>query len=650
MFRVFRTAPVPVLAVIIGLTIFEGCSKPAEKPAAAPPPTKPAPANAPSAPAKASEKPVPDATAPEASQDGSAAKVAELVKTLTTSDDSRARVLAIDAIAEKLRGALPAIGALTKALEDPEPRVRWHAARAIGLVGHEAASAIPALVKLLEDTDPVAVTQAASAIGHIRNDDPRQEIPAADAAFYASAVDPLVETLLHADPRARRAAVRSLKAVSTSKEQILATVQKHLGDADPMVVLPALHTLADMGAEAVPLLIDALKKPESRFWAEVALAEIGTAAAAAVEPLAKLAGDGEIEDRVQSILALARIGSPAKVAGPQLIAALNSPDASLRYVAAYALGSIQVAEGDEALQKAAESDDPFLATLAAWARAKIHPENAELRDAAVKRLLASVTAESPEVRRAAVECLSEIDDALDGDQRKAMATTLAALVGDPAREVSLAAGAGLIRLGPDAVPALQGMLSQAGVRLAGMEILAELGPAALPALDAMVAGLGDADAIYRAESAMAIAALGPEAKAAVSALAKIVGDDSMPAEVRYSATYALGRIGPVAADADPMLRKLTDSDDEVMATVAVWAALKIKPEDSSLFGMAIPKLRHTLKDERELARLEAAVALGEIGPQASSAIPLLDLLAEEDPSPTVREAAAAAAKRIRATP
>jgi HEAT repeat protein len=575
--------------------------------------------------------------------------VAELIETLTTTDDSRTRVITIDAIAEKLRGGLPALDALTKAVEDSEPRVRWHAARAIGLIGHEAASAIPSLVKLLKDSDPVAVTQAAWAIGHIRNDDPRADIPSGDAAHYASAVEPLLETMTHPDPRARRAAVRSLKAVSTSKEQVLASFQKHLADVDPSAVMPALHTMADMGADAVPFLIDALERPESRFWAEVVLSEIGPAAAAAAEPLAKLAKDGSIEDRVQSILALARIGKAAKVAGPVLVEALDSPDESLRYVAAYALGAIQVPESDAQLEKASQSDDPFLATLACWARARINPGNTELRDVAVERLMASVSAESPQVRRAAVEGLSELDDELDAAQRKTLASTFSKLVADPVPQVALAAGAGLIRLGPDAVDALRGMLAQPDVRQAGMEILAELGSVALPALDDMVAGLGDNDPIYRADASMAIAAIGPEAKAAVGSLEKLLADEAVPAEARYPAAYALGRIGPAAASAEPLVRKLAESEDEIMATVAVWAALKINPDDASLFKSAVPKLRHTLNQEGTLARLEAAVALGEIGPPASTALPMLDMMAEEDPSPEVRAAAEAAAKRIRAT-
>ena len=49
-----------------------------------------------------------------------------------------------------------------------------------------------------------------------------------------------------------------------------------------------------------------------------------------------------------------------------------------------------------------------------------------------------------------------------------------------------------------------------------------------------------------------------------------------------------------------------------------------------------------------MVRLEAAVALGDIGPAAASAIPLLELVSEEDSVKQVRAAAAAALAKIRA--
>jgi HEAT repeat protein len=653
-----RSVFLSLLVAFGGFTLTVGCgqaAKPAPKPAA--PAAEPAPVApedpvpepaAPPAPAPTPEPepaPEPELAPPPAAK---ADRLAELIATLTTTDDSRTRVITIDEIATRRRGGIEALEPLVKALADEEPRVRWHAARAIGLLGPGAVSAIPALANLLADEDPITVTQAAAAIGHIRGEDSRAEIPAAEAAIYEATVEPLVATLVHPDPRARRAAVRSLRQVSTSKRELLAVIRQQLADADPVAVMPALHTLADMGEEAVPFLVEALADPKSRFWAEVVLTEIGPAAAAAAEPLAKLAGTGEIEDRVQSILALARIGAPAKVAGPELIAALGSADSSLQYVAAYALGKLEVAEADEPLAQAAASDDPFLVTLASWARARINPGDAELRDRALERLQAGLASESPAARRASVEGLSGLADDLDKPGREALAATLVDLLADPVPEVVLAAGGSLIRLGADATAALQRGLADPERRPMAMELLAELGPAAGPALGEMITGLADPDGGYRTEAAMAIAAVGPAAEEAIGPLGKLLGDEAAEPPSRYASAYALGRIGPAALAVEPLLRQLTESDDELMATVAVWAALKIKPDDKTLFDAAIPKLRRALQLERDLTRLEAAVALGEIGPPAASALPMLEMLAEEDPSQTVRAAAAAAVRQIQA--
>ena len=630
------------LAMLGGLALATGCSsatKPGPKPAVsvAEPTADPAP----------EPEPTPE---PEPAPVVQADELAELIKTLTTTNDSRTRVITIDAIATRRRGGIEALGPLVKAMTDEEPRVRWHAARAIGLMGRGAAPAVPALVGLLADEDPITVTQAAAAIGHIRGDDSRAELLVAEAAIYDATVEPLVGTLVHPDPRARRAAARSLRQVSTSKQQLLAMVRQQLGDADPVAVMPALHTLADMGEEAVPFLIEALNDPKSRFWAEVVLAEIGPAAAAAAEPLARLASSGEIEDRVQSILALARIGAPAKVAGPELIAALGSSDASLQYVAAYALGQIEVAEADEPLARAADSDDPFIAALASWARARINPDDAELRGRATDRLQASLASESPALRRAAVEGLSGLTDVLDKPERLELAATFVALLADPDPEVVMATGGAIIRLEGDATAALQGALSKPALRPIAMELLAEIGPAARPALAEIVAGLSDADDNYRTESAMAIAAVGPGAEEAIGPLQRVLEDAAAEPSLRYAAAYALGRIGPAALPAEPLIRRLVESDDELMATVAVWAALKIKPEDRTLFDAAIPRLRHALQRDRDIVRLEAAVALGEIGPAAKTALPMLELLAEDDPSRLVRDAAVEAVRKIDATP
>ncbi len=575
-------------------------------------------------------------------------RVDELLTALRSpTADAKARIEAIDDLAELGADASPAVEPLGAAFADDEPAVRWHAARAVGLIGRDAIPAMPGLLRLLADADPVVVTQAAAAIGMIRGDDDRDAIPEADANAYASTVEPLVATLVHPDPRARRAAVRTLRRVSTSREELAKTVRKQLADADPIAVMPALHTLADMGGDAVPFLLESLDDPASRYWSEVVLAEIGPAAAPAVGRLTQLAQEGEIAERMQAILALAEIGPPAAPAVATVVEALGSSDASLRYVAAFALGKIGSNEADESLATAAASDDPFLAALASWARAAVHRDDAELVAAAAEKLRAGLADESPAVRNASVEGLSDLAPQFSAVDRQSLSASLVELLDDPVPAVGLAAGGGLIRLKGDAVAALQAALEQKAMRNDALEILAEIGSAAAPALDDMIKSLADSDPVSQSDAAFAIASIGPEAKTAVPALERILADESADASVKYTVAYALGKIGSAALSAEPELRKLVESEDDLLATVCAWASLQIKPGDRDLFAAAVPKLRRALQQERELVRLEAAIALGEIGPAAASALPMLELLAEDDPSGQVRAAAEAAVGLIR---
>jgi len=577
----------------------------------------------------------------------SAVTVGDLVKKLSAASDGEERMLVIDEIGAIGQNALPALDALVASFADADPRVRWHAARAVGLIGEDARSAMPAIVKLLADADPIVVTQAAAALGTIREDDGREQIPDGDAATYAAVIEPLSITAVHPDGRARRAAVRALRQYK-SLIDLKPIVTKQLADADPGVVMSALQTLADMGDDAVPFLTDALKDPKSRYWAEVALAEIGPDAAPATAALAEAAGEGATEERLQAILSLAAIGEPAASAAPVVIKALDSDDAALRLPAAFALGRMKASGGDESLTKLAKGDDPFVGSVAAWALARIHPDDKQLVDDAVARLRKGLAHPDPDARAACVNGLSDLSDTFPGDAREQVAGEFVGLLTDTDPKVGRAAGAALIRLGGAAVPGLRAKLADPAIRLNVMEILAAMGPVAKPAIGELVTALGDADPAYRGGAALAIAAIGADAAEAVPQLQKLVADDSAADGLRYAAAYALGKIGPAAAAAEPVVRELSQSNDELMATMATWAGLKIRPDDASQFDRAIPLLRRALRGDREMVRLEAAVALGDIGPAAASAIPILELVSEEDSVKEVREVAAAALEKIRA--
>ena len=602
------------------------------------------PGSAPAAPAAAEAPAAADAdrNAP------GAGTIGDLRRALAAATNEDGRVLAVDAIADLGQNALPALDDLVTAVGDENIRLRWHAARAIGRIGEDAYPVLPKLVALLKDADPIVVTQAAAAIREIRADEGNAALADDHTKAYSEAVDALSATLVNADPRVRRGSLKAIAALCPEPGKLANLLDDMLSDADPSVVMPAVESLADLGVDAVPVLVESLKHPKSRYWATVALTEIGPAAAPAAGALTAAALNGEPEERMQAMLALAAIGEPAAEAADELSAALDSPDTAVKSSAAYALGRMRVASADAALERASADGDPFLAGIASWARARIHPEDKTLVSAALATLSTALGSDRVNTRIAAMSALSDLTESLDDADEATLADRFVALLEDGHPAVRGAAATSLVRLGPTAIAALEKALDKPALRTLAIEVLAACGSKAKSAVDNLVAALSDADPATRGDAAVALAAIGPDAAEAVPALTKLLAGDENEAGLRYAAAYALGRIGPAAAPVAESLRGLATSDDELMATVAVWALLKIEPANKAQVATAVPVLRQALRSKRDLARLEAASALGDLGDAAVSAVPILELVSEDDPLPAVRGAAAAALAKIKA--
>ena len=121
------------------------------------------------------------------------------------------------------------------------------------------------------------------------------------------------------------------------------------------------------------------------------------------------------------------------------------------------------------------------------------------------------------------------------------------------------------------------------------------------------------------------------------------------ARLYYAATYCLGRIGSVAGQGVlPRLKELSGSSDLMQATVAIWAVLQIAPNDKEQALKAIPLLMRALDSDNQTVRLEATIALGDLGPLAQDAVPAIELISDDDPIRTIRQAAKESLGRIRA--
>ena len=515
--------------------------------------------------------------------------ISDLIQALGTGS-AQARVNAIDALAERGDDAAEAVDALAGILSDKSPTLRAHAARALGKIGAAAKPAGPALVATVAD----------------------------------------------ADEAVRRAAVHALMQIRPGPKVTLPLLAKALRDEDPTVRLRVLNALANIGDEAVPLLVAALEDKETEYWACIVVSEIGPEAEEAVPALVKLLDSPKPEMQREAMIALAKIGAASAPAVPKLVKALDGPQ-ELRPAATYALGMIgQPAKNaaQKKLEANTKSSNKFLAEVSIWALAKLDPNDKDLMRRAAATLAKGLIDKDPHVRMASARGIAEL--------RPGPAIMIPALekvldqTDDASVDLALDA---LASLGPEAVPQLVKALEHPSARAHVAYILGRIGPEAKPALGALVDMLDDEDPNVRRETRFAIASMGPEAKAAVPALIKMLSTGTP--EDRYGAVFALGSIGPDAMDAKATLQKMLDHDDEFLALTAAWALARIHPECPVSSLKTVPLLAKGLSSPEAKVRLEAAESLRCLGPLAKPAVDALKKALKDDDD-EVREMAAQA--------
>ncbi|MSS70536.1 MAG: HEAT repeat domain-containing protein [Candidatus Latescibacteria bacterium] len=181
------------------------------------------------------------------------------------------------------------------------------------------------------------------------------------------------------------------------------------------------------------------------------------------------------------------------------------------------------------------------------------------------------------------------------------------------------------------------------VRWKAAMALGRMGARAVPAL---VGLLGHKDHRARIATTHALRDMKEEAAGAVPALVanlscKSRGDgdpNDRPFEVRLTAIGALSQAGPAALDAVPALvamlkgvEELEEADGYQFRGLAAWVLQGLGPESARRSPEVIPALAGALKDEERRVRLNAAAALGAMGPATAEAVPaLLEALRHPD--------------------
>jgi HEAT repeat protein len=162
----------------------------------------------------------------------------------------RATLEALEALGPAAALAMPS---LLKALGDPDPFVRWTAARTLGKVSPARADvAVPALARLLQDVDFDLRLAALAALERYG--------PAA-----ASIVPRLIDSLGAADAEERVAVVRVLGSVGPEAKTAVVPIAARLRDQDERVRRAAAQVLGLLGSNAVgarEALLRALDDPD----------------------------------------------------------------------------------------------------------------------------------------------------------------------------------------------------------------------------------------------------------------------------------------------------------------------------------------------------------------------------------------------------
>jgi HEAT repeat protein len=307
--------------------------------------------------------------------------VPALVGLLSDTDPEvrREAIMALGAIGE---GARPAIGDLAKALDDQDNAVASSAAFTLGKLGPVAKPAIGALEKVRTQPNSLSPVISNWALAKIEpeNQDRRQ-----------TAVAELTQALASKEPRVRVAALHGLADLKANGPEVIAQVARLLKDADAEARATAADALASFGEPALPALMTALGDPELRGYALAGIGRIGAKAKQAVPLIASAIGDSSPDLRREALFVLAAVGPDAAPATPIVVKVLeNDPSPEVRHAAVFALGQIGPAArmAGPALHKTLQSSELPLASVSAWALAKIGDED----DATAKKSLPLLTA------------------------------------------------------------------------------------------------------------------------------------------------------------------------------------------------------------------------------------------------------------------
>jgi len=465
-----------------------------------------------------------------------------------------------------------------------------------------------------------------------------------------------------------------------------------LDKGDALDVEESIAVIVEIGPEAkaaLPGLAKALKAeaPSVRFKAAIALWKVGRQGTEAVPALREELQDSKSGSRQQAIQIVTEIGPDAALLSPQLVTALADKIARIRESAADALEQIGPGAAPALAEGLSHSDAKIRLQCATILR-HLSPSAAQ---AGTQKLTAALKDEVGQVRLAAAGALWRLDrqgdliapvllsllDENDKAVRKEAAELLCAIRPRPKEAtlgfsillkdvdpfVRVMAAWALWDIGENPTRYLPVLLElikdrKAGfVRVRAAELLARMGPKAKEALPLLIEEvkskappnplpLQDLMAVIGKDGMLPLLEIvqGNDLGASQSAgtLLAALGEEPVQhllkltkhsnANVRNVAVRVIGMIGRASSDAVPTLIAMVQTEKDDIARATLLRALgDIGPKAEA----AVPVLLTALKHKQSLIRQAAFDSLWRIGMDAKTLLPVLDDLTK-DSDPYVR--------------
>ena len=322
-----------------------------------------------------------------------------------------------------------------------------------------------------------------------------------------------------------------------------------------------------------------------------------------------------------AIIAEDTLSGKSEASGPNilpLVRDVQSDEAAKQIAAIDRLGSMgpQAAANDsgavEALQNLLAGPSATVQAHAAHALGQIGPP---ARPAA-KALVLLVGSKNETVRREAVRALAKIKP-----DPKLVLNALAGLLEDGNPMVRTSALHAITEFGEPAVPFLIKALQNEKTGYWAMLALAELGPQAKAAVKPLAEKLSSDDPAVRREALICLGKIGPASAAAIPALEKLL--DEKRGDAVLGVAFALGCIGPEAKQAADRLKPYMADPDPLARLACAWALARTNPQNKVLMRRAIKILAESLRSKQPAVRAAAVRGLVSLRPGRAAIIPAI---------------------------